>query len=181
MKNFIFGFSILAIIMHFTPAAARAGEPALADNAHPISGLIADWQRFRAGILAKTRKFDPDDVIRADHLSSLPESLIGNWKLDKHQTSGYVLHTVLQLKRDHRFHYHYQVKAGSVEDKWGFSGRWEVRNQILMLLIDKSNYPGKAAHQVLFWRLLKLDKSKLVYVRAGSGTLSSMTRVSQAG
>jgi len=176
MKNIIFGITILAFLLPFAAARTRAGEPPSADK-HPISGLIADWHRFRNELLSKTQKFDRDDVLRNLQLSRLPERLVGSWRISERQPDGYALQTVLQLQPDHHFSYRYRIKAGTRQDQWHFSGRWELRNQILMLLIDNSNYPGKPVHQVLFWRLLRLGDSRLVYVSTGSEKLSAMTRL----
>jgi len=176
MKNIIFGITILAFMLHFVPASAKAEELPSANN-HPISGLIADWHQFRDKLLSKTQKFDRDDVLHNAQLTRLPERLIGRWRISERQPGGYDLQTVLQLQPDHHFSYRYRVMAGTRQDQWHFSGRWELRNQILMLLIDNSNYPGKPVHQVLFWRLLRLGDSRLVYVRTGSEKLSTMTRM----
>jgi hypothetical protein len=177
MKNLLFGITILAFLLHFAPASAKAGESLAVDNQHPISGLIADWHQFRAQLLSKTHQFDRVDLIHDGDLSRLPERLIGGWEGNQQEPGGYQLQTVLRLQRDHRFSYDYRISSGARQERWTFSGRWELRNQILMLLIDRSNYPGKQVHQVLFWRLLRLADSKLVYVRTGSKKLSALTRL----
>lgn len=175
MKNLIFGIIILAFLLPFPLASVRAGAPAV-DNYRPISGLIGDWQQFRASLLSKTQKYNQDDVINNKRLSRLSDRLIGSWQMQEQQADGYRLRTVLQLQRNHRFSYHHRIMSAADQDTWKFSGRWELRNHILMLLIDKSNYPGRTPHQILFWRLLRLDNSKLVYVRTGSDKLSTLTR-----
>lgn len=177
MKNSIFGITLLALMLHFPLASAKASEPAPPDNSHPISGLIGDWHQFRAGILKKTEKYNQDAVINYNLQSRLPEKLIGKWQIQIRQPYGYSLKTILNLNKDHRFKYQYFIKTDSEQERWMFSGRWEVRNQILMLQIDKSNYPGRTTNQILFWRLLKLGNSRLVYVRTGSDKMSTLTRL----
>lgn len=177
MKNVMFGITLLALMLHFPMAGAKASEPAPVNDSHPISGLIGDWHQFRAGILDKTRQYNQDATINSNTQSRLPEKLIGKWQNQIRQPDGYSLKTILNLNKDHRFNYQYLIRTGTDQENWTFSGRWELRNQILMLQIDKSSYPGRAPHQILFWRLLKLGHSRLVYVRSGSDKMSSLMRL----
>jgi hypothetical protein len=177
MKNILFGITILAVLTHMDPAFAKAQEVTVTRAAQPISALIDNWGQFRAGIIAKTRQYNRYNHIKPGQLATLPQALVGKWNMvNRRDHSGYRLRAVLDLNKRHHFRYTYQVKAGGTLQHWAFSGRWDVKNQILMLLIDKSNYPGEASHDVLFWRLLQIGHSKLVYVRSGADQLQAMTR-----
>lgn len=177
MKNVIFGIMILAVLTHIDPASAKAREVTVTNAAQPIAGLIDDWSQFRAGIIARTSRYDKYNDIKPGQLASLPQRLVGKWNMvNRHDHSGYKIHAVLDLKKDHRFSYHYLFKAGSSLQHWAFSGQWEVKNQILMLLIKQSNYPGEASDDVLFWRLLHIGNTRLVYVRTGADQMQAMTR-----
>lgn len=176
MKNVLFGITILAALLYLNPAFAKARDVTVM-SPPPVTALINDWSQFRAGILAKTSKYNKYDAIRPSQLPSLASSLIGKWKMEnRHDDSGYRLHAVLELAPDRHFIYTYQVKTGSSLQHWRYSGRWQLKNQILVLLIDNSNYPGEAKGDVLFWRLLQIGHSKLVYVRSGADELQAMTR-----
>jgi len=180
MKNLLFGITTLAVLLHFNPAFAKASEVVVAPDAHPISDLIDDWGQFRAGILAKTKQYDKYNDIKDSQAAMLPRTLIGTWSTENHDDkSGNQLHTELNLKGNHTFTYKYHITAGTQQQKWAFSGRWEEKNNILMLLIDKTSYPGEAQNAVLFWRLLHIGKSKLVYVKTESDRMMAMTRAAR--
>lgn len=177
MKKHIFAVTIFAVLMHQAPAIAKASEAAMTTNAHPISGLIGDWSTFRAGILDKTKQYDKYSDITNPQLASLPTTLIGHWQTQSRPDKpGNPLQTELSLKPNQTFTYQFVALTGNTRQQWQFSGRWEVKNGILMLLIDHSTYPGEEKHDILFWRLLHVGHSKLVYVRSGADEMMAMTR-----
>ena len=177
MKNFLFSITTLAVLLHFNPAFAKASEEVVAPDAHPISDLIYDWNQFRAGILAKTKQYDKYNDIKDSQAAMRSQTLVGTWGTENHDDkSGDQLYTELDLKGNHRFSYKYHIMAGTQQQEWAFSGRWEAKNNILILLIDKTAYPGEEQNAVLFWRLLHIGKSRLVYVKTESNEMMAMTR-----
>lgn len=177
MNKLIFAIASLAVLMHLVPACAKASEPSVVDAAHSISDLIGDWNYFRHGILQKTKQFDKYSDIRDSQLATLPHTLVGSWSTESHPNiSGYQMQSGLSLHADNTFNYDYVVLSGNIRQVWGFSGHWEVKNRILMLLIEHSTYPGEQKHDVLFWRLLHVGDGELVYVRSGTKQLVSMTK-----
>ncbi len=173
----IFAITIIAVLMHQAPVFAKASEPAMVNNSHPISGLIGDWHSFRANILAKTKQYDKYSDITKQQLIELPTSLVGRWQTQSRpDKAGNPLQTGLVLRPDKTFTYQFVALAGKSRQQWQFSGRWEAKNGILMLLIEQSTYPGEQVHDVLFWRILHVSQHKLVYVRSGAGDMMAMTR-----
>lgn len=177
MKNIIFGITILAVLTQINPAYANAKAVTVNNAGQAITGLIGDWSQFRAGIIAKTSRYDKYNDIKPGQLATLSQTLVGKWNMvNRHDHSGYRIHAVLDLKKNHHFTYHYQLMAGGSRQHWRFSGHWDVKNQILVLLINQSTYPGEAPHDVLFWRLLQIGNGKLVYVRSGADRMQAMMR-----
>lgn len=182
MKQIIVGITLLAVLTQFSPAHANVSTQSSGQRHLPVTGLIGDWAQFQAGILAKTSQYDRYNSIRPDQVAQLPQTLIGKWTLhDAHDGSGYRIHAVLALKPDHRFVYHYRIRSGAEQDAWHYSGQWQVKNRILVLLIKRSDYPGEAVDDVLFWRLLRVGQHSLVYVRSGVNRMQAMTRHSAVG
>jgi hypothetical protein len=183
MKKQIFVTIVFAVLMYQPPAFAKASEPVMAPDAHPISGLIGDWPEFRAGILDKTKQYDKYSDITQRQTSALPTTLVGYWQMvSRPNKPGDQFQTVLTLKANNTFRYEYTALADHSRQQWQFSGQWEVKNRILMLLIDHSTYPGEQPHDILFWRILHVSHAKLVYVRSGANELMAMTRrTSQRG
>jgi hypothetical protein len=183
MNRLIAAITTLVVLMYMSPVFAKANEPAVETDAHPISSLIGDWTQFRAGILDKTRQFNKYSDLKASELPLLPHSLIGRWQTETNpSTPGNRLHTKLTLNANHTFRYDLVALTGPLRQQWHFSGKWEVKNQILMLLIDHSTYPGEQVHDILFWRLLHVGGAKLVYVRSGADEMVAMTKkVSRVG
>lgn len=95
--------------------------------------------------------------------------------INRHDDSGYRIHVVLDVESSHHFSYMYQIKAEGSSQHWAYSWRWALKNQTLMLLLDKSNYPGENKDDVLVRHLLQIGHSKLVYVRSGADELQVMT------
>lgn len=95
----------------------------------------------------------------------------------QHDNSGYKIRAVLNMKKDHYFVYHYQLAAGGAKQDWAFSGKWQEKNKILVLLIRKSSYLGEERGGILFWRLLQIGHSHLVYVRTAAVEMQAMRRV----
>lgn len=177
MKIIIFGITILAVLTYINPAYAKAREVTVKSAEQPIAGLINDWHQFRASLIARTSQFNKYNDIKASQLATLPQALVGKWNMRKHHdNSGYKLSAVLDLRKNHKFSYFYQVRTGSSQQQFSFSGNWEVKNQILILLINQSNYPGEARHDVLFWRILHIGNANLVYVRSSADQLQAMIR-----
>jgi hypothetical protein len=177
MNKIILAMTSLAFLMHLGPALAKPGEYALANDKHPISSLIGDWPKLRAGILDQTKQYDKYSDIKDSQISALPRILIGRWQTQTHTTkAGNQLHNTLDLEANHEFSYHFVALTGTTRQAWDFSGTWEVKNRILMLLIQHSSYPGEQKHDILFWRLLHADHAKLVYVRTDSRELVAMIR-----
>lgn len=177
MKRHIFAVTIFAVLMHQAPAFAKASEPAITTHSHPISSLIGNWPDFRASILDKTKQYDKYSDITNRQLAALPATLLGHWQMQSRPgTPGNRLQTKLTLKPNNLFTYQFVAVAGNTRQLWQFSGRWELKNRILMLLIDHSTYPGEQKHDVLFWRLLHVGQHKLVYVRSGAGDMMTLTR-----
>jgi hypothetical protein len=177
MKNSLLSIITLVLLLHLNPAFASVSKAAMAADTHPISGLIGDWSYFRAGLLSKTKRYDKYSDIKPSQLSALPKILVGIWHMQSNPSKpGYQLRAVLDLKANNKFSYKYVVLTGRTQQEWDFSGHWEENNQILMLLIDHSTYPGEERNDILFWRLLHLGNSKLVYVKTGSDEMIAMTR-----
>lgn len=178
MKNLIFGITILAVLTHINPVYAKAKQVSVEKAAQPVTGLINDWSRFRAGLIARTSQFDKYSEIKPSQLPTLPQDLTGKWNMiDQHDNSGYRIHAVLDLKKNHHFTYDYRIKAANSMQDWAFSGKWQEKNKILVLLVKKSSYPGEASGDVLFWRLLQIGHSRLVYVRTTAHQMQAMRRV----
>jgi hypothetical protein len=177
MNKLIFAITTLAVLMHLNPAFAKASEPSLDIDAHPISGLIGDWDQFRTSILDKTKRYDKYNDIAASQFATLPNRLVGQWRaVSSPSKPGNQLQTELTLNANHKFKYQYAALTGNLRQEWDFSGRWEVKNQILMLLIDQSSYPGEQRHDILFWRVLHIGDSKLVYVRSGADEMVALRK-----
>lgn len=177
MKHSLFSIITIAMLMHLNPAFATLSKAASVSDAHPISSLIGDWSDFRANILTKTKRYDKYSDINETQVAALPKTLVGTWQMQSNPAKpGYQLHTELKLAPDNQFAYKYVVMAGDTRQEWDFSGHWEVKDQILMLLIDRSTYPGEDKNEVLFWRLLHLGKSKLVLVKTGANEMLALTR-----
>jgi hypothetical protein len=177
MRKVIFGITILAVLTHINPTYAKAREARVESSAQPITALISDWSQFRAGIIAKTSQYDKYSNIKPGQLPGLRQSMIGKWNMvNSADDSGYRIHAILDLKKHHRFTYDYRIKAGNASQDWAFSGRWQEKNKILMLLISKSSYPGEASGNILFWRLLQIGHDKLVYVSSSMDRMQAMTR-----
>lgn len=181
MKNYIFAIITLFTLMYLNPALAEISQATLATGSHPISGLIGDWYQFRANLLAKTKQYDKYSDIKDNQVSALPGRLVGSWRMQSNpKKPGYQLHAKLNLKANNTFTYQYQMVAGPTLQEWDFSGQWDEKNKILMLLIDKSTYPGEEKHDILFWRLLHIGKSRLVYVKTGADKMFAMKRSGKA-
>lgn len=179
MKNLIFGITFLAVLTHINPAYAKADTVSVENSTQPVTALINNWSQFRAGIIARTSRFDKYSDIKPAQLPILSQALTGRWDMvNRSGNSGYQIHAVLDLKKNHRFAYDYQLEAAHSKQDWAFSGKWQEKNKILMLLINKSSYPGEASGDVLFWRLLRVGHSSLVYVRTGAQQMQAMTRES---
>jgi len=177
MNKQIFAVTIIAVLMHQAPALAMASEPATVNNSHPISSLIGDWGDFHTNILAKTKQYDKYSDITKQQLTALPTTLVGHWQSQSRSGKpGNRLQTELTLKPNKTFTYRFVALAGKSRQQWQFSGKWEEKSGILMLLIEQSTYPGEQKDDVLFWRLLHVDQHKLVYIRSGAGEMMAMTR-----
>ena len=177
MNKLILTVVSLAALLHLAPVYARSSEPRLTSEAHPISSLIGDWHQFSSGIMQKTRKYDKDSDILDSQLTGLPRALIGTWRTQSQPAKpGNLLQTELTLKANHKFNYRYVVLTGAMQQAWTFAGTWEVKNRILMLLIQHTSYPGEQKDDILFWRLLHVGASRLVYVRTGADEKVALTR-----
>ena len=177
MKRSFYSIVTLVVLMHLTPVFALASKAATPIDAHSISNLIGDWSEFRTNILSKTKHYDKYSDINDSQIATLAKTLVGTWRMQSNPAKpGYQLHTELDLTADNKFAYKYVVMTGDTRQEWDYSGHWEVKDQILMLLIDHSTYPGEDKHEILFWRLLHLDNSKLVFVKTGANELVAMNR-----
>jgi hypothetical protein len=178
MKSALFLIVSLAMLITQVPAFATVRQTAAVHELHPISSLIGDWEYFRSHILAKTRRYDAYSDINPRQLTGLDKTLVGRWHRQSNPMKpGYRLRTQLELTADHQYRYQYVVMSGDARQEWHFSGRWEVKDQILMLLIQHSTYPGENEHAVLFWRVLHLGQTRLVLVKTGANEMLAMTRV----
>jgi len=177
MRNLIFVVTALVVMLQLRPVFAKAAEPAVFAAAHPVSDLIGDWPHFRTAIMTKTKRYDKYSDIKANAVRLLPDRLLGTWRMaSKPNKPGYQQHAQLNLKPHQRFTYKYVLTAGKSQQEWDLGGQWEVKNRILMLLVDSSSYPGVAKNEILFWRLLHVDHARLLFVRSGADEMVSMTR-----
>jgi hypothetical protein len=180
MKNSLISIITLAMLMHLHPAFASVSAAAPSSDAHPISSLIGDWSDLQKNILSKTKSYNKYSDIKLSQVAALPQALVGTWRKQSNPAKpGYQLETRLNLAADNKFTYQLVIMSGDSRQEWDYSGDWEVKDKILMLLIDHSTYPGEDKHDVLFWRLLHLGKSKLVYVKSGANELFAMNRVTE--
>lgn len=172
-----FVITILAMLLYEIPVYAMANKPVIANEAHPITSLIGNWHAFRSNILSRTQLFNHYSDVSQKQWASLPVSLVGHWKTQSADSqAANQLQFDLNLGADRKFTYKLVEATGAKRQQWQFSGDWEVKNNILMLRINHSNYPGENKQDILAWRLLHVGHQRLLFVRTAAGQMVAMSR-----
>jgi len=179
MNKIRFAITTLAILSVLTPAFAMANKPIVANETHPITGLIGDWHAFQSNVLNRTQQFNHYSDMSQKQWAALPATLVGHWQTQSSNSQpGNQLQTDLNLGPDRTFTYKLVETMGTTRHQWQFSGEWEVKNDILLLLINRSNYPGEQKQDVLAWRLLHVGNHSLLFARSAAGQMVAMSRAS---
>jgi len=172
-----FVITILAILLYEIPVFAMANKPIAANETHPITSLIGDWHAFQSNILNRTQQFNHYSDMSQKKWAALPTRLIGHWQTQSSDNQpGNQLQSDLNLSSDRSFTYKLVETTGKTRHQWQFSGDWEVKDSILMLRINRSNYPGEQKQDILAWRLLHVGNHRLLFVRAAAGQMVAMSR-----